>query len=392
MSHQLAVRLDKAVPQTLAREVLSKLRYATAGVIGATLADDGLTVHVEFDTDITGRADAIAAAVREVTAKVANSPRLAAPPRIVAQGAGSATRATRDPHDELLAQQELFRYGSGRYGYGPLIVDLMARLERVCEQYGRQIGARPQQFPSLIGADTLTTCSYVKSFPHSLNLVMHLRTELEDIKRFASTTTFDGTHLQVDKACLEQPETLLSPSVCFHCYQWLADSQCRDGHAFLAKGKCFRYESGNMSGLERLWDFTMHETIFVGTKEYVLAHRAACLDFAKGVAEALDLDYRIETATDPFFIEDFATQAAFQSAFDLKYEFVATLPYRDTSLAVGSINYHQNFFGRAFRITDADGAPVHTVCLGFGLDRLALAVLEQHGCDTFAWPAALQGA
>ena len=392
MSRQLDVRLDKAVPATLAREVLSKLRYAAAGVSGASIVDDGLTVHVEFDADISGREDTIAAAVREVSAKVASSQRLAAPPRIVARSAERVPRTTEDPHEGLLARQELFRYGSGRYGYGPLIVDLMARLERLCERYGTRIGARPQQFPSLIGADTLTTCSYVKSFPHSLNLVMHLRTELEDIKRFAATTTFTDGHLHVDKDCLAQPETLLSPSVCFHCYQWLAGSQCREGHAFLAKGKCFRYESGNMSGLERLWDFTMHETIFVGTKEYVLEHRAACLDFAKSVAEALDLDYRIETATDPFFIEDFATQAAFQTAFDLKFEFVATLPYREASLAVGSINYHQNFFGRAFRISDADGAPVHTVCLGFGLDRLALAVLAQHGCEPAAWPAALKAA
>ncbi len=392
MSRHLDVRLDKAVPQALAREVLSKLRYAAAGVAGATLMDDGLTVHVEFDADIAGREHTIAAAVREVSAKVASSQRLAAAPRIVSQSADRGTRIHIDPHDVLLAQQELFRYGSGRYGYGPLLIELMARLERICEQYGTQIGAQPRQFPSLIGADTLGTCSYVKSFPHSLNLVMHLRTELEDIKRFAATTTFEGDHLQVDTSCLAQPETLLSPSVCFHCYRWLADSQCHEGQAFLAKGKCFRYESGNMSGLERLWDFTMHETIFVGTKDYVLGHREACLAFATNVADALDLDYRIETATDPFFIDDFATQAAFQSAFDLKFEFVASLPYRGTSLAVGSINYHQNFFGRAFRIADADGAPVHTVCLGFGLDRLALAVLAQHGCDASAWPAALQGA
>lgn len=392
MTRSLDVALDRTVPETLAREVLAKLRYVAEGVAGAELDASGQSIRMEFEGDITGRTDAIAAAVREVVAKVAGSQRLAAPPRILASSEARVPRTRVDPHDVLLEQQELFRYGSGRYGYGPLLIDLLGRLERLCEGYGRRVQARPQQFPSLIGADTLTTCSYINNFPHSLNLVLHLRTDLDAIKRFSATTSFDGQQLQVDKDCLASPETLLSPSVCFHCYRWLADSQCQEGRAFLAAGKCFRYESGNMSGLERLWDFTMHETIFVGTKDYVLAHRAACLDFAQTIAEALDLDYRIETATDPFFIEDFATQASFQSAFDLKFEFVATLPYRDRSLAVGSINYHQNFFGRAFRITDGDGAPVHTVCMGFGLDRLALAILAQHGCDAARWPSALRGA
>lgn len=392
MTRQLEVGLERAVPATLAREVLSKLRYVAEGVSGATLGQDGRSIQLEFETDIASRTESIAAAVREVVAKVAGSQRLAAPPKVVASSEGRWPRTRVDPHPVLLERHELFRYGPGRYGYGPLLVDLMARLERLCGGYGRTIDARPQQFPSLIGADTLTACSYVKSFPHSLNLVLHLRTELESIKRFASTASFDGDRLLVDRECLAQPETLLSPSVCFHCYRWLADSHCTEGRAFLATGKCFRYESGNMTGLERLWDFTMHETIFVGSKEFVLAHRAACLEFARTLGDALELDYRIETATDPFFIEDFATQASFQSAFDLKYEFVATLPYREGTFAVGSVNYHQNFFGRAFRISDADRAPAHTACLGFGLDRLALAVLAQHGCDVATWPRALREA
>ena len=31
-----------------------------------------------------------------------------------------------------------------------------------------------------------------------------------------------------------------------------------------AAGHCFRYESRNIRGLERLWDFTMREIIYCG--------------------------------------------------------------------------------------------------------------------------------
>ena len=61
------------------------------------------------------------------------------------------------------------------------------------------------------------------------------------------------------------------------------------------------------------------------------------------------------------------------------------MPYSGTKLAVGSINYLQDFFGRSFAI-QPDGAPAHTGSFGFGLERLALAVVAQHGVDERSWP------
>jgi hypothetical protein len=58
-------------------------------------------------------------------------------------------------------------------------------------------------------------------------------------------------------------------------------------------------------------------------------------------------------------------------------------------LAVGSINYHQDFFGRAFGIETNEG-PAHTRCLAFGWERLALAFLARHGLDSKTCPEAPQ--
>ena len=57
---------------------------------------------------------------------------------------------------------------------------------------------------------------------------------------------------------------------------------------------------------------------------------------------------------------------------------------------MGSINYHQDFFGRSFAIETVDG-PAHTGCIGFGYERLALAFLAQHGVDEKNWPDAVIG-
>jgi seryl-tRNA synthetase len=59
-------------------------------------------------------------------------------------------------------------------------------------------------------------------------------------------------------------------------------------------------------------------------------------------------------------------------------------------VALGSFNYHQDFFGRSFGIADGGGEPVHTACIGFGLERLVLAFLAQYGLDRAAWPPAVR--
>lgn len=110
----------------------------------------------------------------------------------------------------------------------------------------------------------------------------------------------------------------------------------------------------------------------------------------QGVFEEIGLAYRVESANDPFFIGEFRKQAAFQSAFQLKYEIRARLPFKNSTLAVGSYNYHQDFFGRHLNIRLPDGSPAHTGCVAFGLERIAFAFLAQFGFDQTQWPQSMQ--
>ena len=90
------------------------------------------------------------------------------------------------------------------------------------------------------------------------------------------------------------------------------------------------------------------------------------------------------------FIGEFRKQVAFQSAFQLKYEIRARLPFKESTLAVGSYNYHQDFFGRQLNMSLPDGTPAHTGCAAFGLERMAFAFLAQYGLDPEQWPSAVQ--
>jgi seryl-tRNA synthetase len=218
-----------------------------------------------------------------------------------------------------------------------------------------------------------------------LNLVTHLREDHAVLQEFARSVRWDGEQLIYDRAGGSGVECLLSPSVCFHWYMWLRDSQLPEPRAITALGKCFRYESSNLTGLERLWDFSMREIVFVGPAAYVLASRDKLVELSVRLLDELGMAYEISTATDPFFVDSYAVQAAYQQGFELKFELLAPLPYSGKKLAVGSINYHQDFFGRSFAIQTAEG-PAHTGCIGFGYERLALAFVAQHGVDEKHWP------
>ena len=199
-----------------------------------------------------------------------------------------------------------------------------------------------------------------------------------------------GSDLVFEWDTLGSIQCLLAPSMCFHWYAWLRDSRDVEPMSITAVGKCFRYESGNLKTLERLWDFSMREIIFVGPKEYVLAQRQKAIDETVTLFDEWGLAYEIRSATDPFFIEEYSSQANFQSAFDLKFEACVDLPYRGDTLAAGSFNYHQDFFGRSFNIRAANGEAVHTSCVGFGLERLVLAFLAQYGLDSRCWPESIR--
>jgi seryl-tRNA synthetase len=60
-------------------------------------------------------------------------------------------------------------------------------------------------------------------------------------------------------------------------------------------------------------------------------------------------------------------------------------PERPT--ACMSFNYHRDHFGATWGLSDRSGAPAHTACVAFGMDRLAVALFWTHGLDLAKWPA-----
>jgi seryl-tRNA synthetase len=100
----------------------------------------------------------------------------------------------------------------------------------------------------------------------------------------------------------------------------------------------------------------------------------------------LGLDVDCVVANDPFFGRAGRLLAANQRGEALKYEIVATVDSETKPTAIASSNLHRDHLTTRFGITTADGATAHSACVGFGLERIVLALFAEHGVVVDDWP------
>jgi seryl-tRNA synthetase len=381
------VELSQVVPEFLSTDFISKLAYIDERIVQGTL-------NPERDVVIlTLRENASTSAKEKITEKVLRMTtaflRDAFQPKaqLLEDHLDRPTFQKIDPTQELLDRRELFQESNGVFVLGPLLSRLIAFFEKEFLELAITFNARPYRFPTLVPGAMLERVNYFHAFPHSLSFATHLREDLDVIQEFSKNAHCQHDGLSTSMESFSKIQNLLSPAVCYHLYFSLADSRLTEDHiAATAVGNCFRYESTNLNSLERLWNFSMREIIFIGSKDYVLEQRELGRHQMAKKLEAVGMAYKVESANDPFFIGEYK-QAAFQNAFHLKYEIRALLPYKNSTLAVGSYNYHQDFFGRQLKIQQRDGSPIHTGCLAFGLERIAFAFLSQFGLLQENWPS-----
>ncbi|UYN92594.1 MAG: hypothetical protein KIT70_03635 [Anaerolineales bacterium] len=389
MAEHLTLTPSIPIPAHLVGQVQAKLAYVDEAIASASVAADGSRIDLQLRAPAPADLEAKVQSVVQDMATGASKPKV----EVLEDHLQRAVPYAADPMPELEQRGEVHQETNGIYSFGPLLANLIGVFEDYFLELAAEFGAKPQRFPTLISAEMLGRVNYFRAFPHSLTFATHLREDLHIISDFAENAVYEPAGLSASLESFSKIQALLSPAVCYHLYFGLADKPLPGGQlAATAVGHCFRYESSNLNSLERLWDFTMREVIFVGPADYVLDNREAARKKVTPWLQELGMAYMVESANDPFFVGEFRKQAAFQNAFQLKYEIRARLPFKDSTLAVGSYNYHQDFFGRHLKITLPDGKPAHTGCVAFGLERMAYAFLAQYGLDPAQWPAIVREA
>jgi seryl-tRNA synthetase len=186
---------------------------------------------------------------------------------------------------------------------------------------------------------------------------------------------------------LEATELALCPAGCHPLYPALRGVLHKERRVE-AFGQAFRHEPSN--DLARMLTFRQHEVVYVGSPQGAVAHRDGWVARAKSLLGGLGLDTEPVVASDPFFGRLGALLASQQEDEALKIELVANLAPRVAPMALASVNCHRDHFGRAFGIVRANDEPAHSACVGFGVERIALALFAAHGLEPRAWPGSVR--
>ena len=84
--------------------------------------------------------------------------------------------------------------------------------------------------------------------------------------------------------------------------------------------------------------------------------------------------------------------ASSQRDLGLKFELLVPVNSEENPTACLSFNYHQDHFGSTWNIRTAEGEIAHTACVGFGMERVAIALFRHHGLEVDQWPAEVRDA
>lgn len=269
----------------------------------------------------------------------------------------------------------------------------LARLVRflddaVLRRFAPAFKPREEAYPNVIPIESLWQANHLSGFPEHLHLVSHLDSDVEVLDAFsARARQFKVEAVSHDDTPQAASRLAHNPSTCYHCYALRAGRDIGPDQAITAITRCHRYEAINHRQPGRLLEFSMREIIFLGSPDYVRETRVRSLELVEQMVRDWSLYGALVTANDPFFSSDFTHKTGQQHRLGMKYEYKADMPPHP-SISILSSNLHGPTFSKAFGITQ-NRHPINTGCIGFGLERMALALIAQHGPDLTVWPASL---
>ena len=290
--------------------------------------------------------------------------------------------------DRLFDQGLLIDTGvDGLYGRSGQFEDVITGLERLISKVGADDKAEAIRFPPGINRAYFEKSGYMKSFPQLAGTVHSFcGCELDHISLLKSMDEGGDDWAKDQKIT----DIVLTPAACYPLYPTIAKrGNLPDGGGLYdIQSYCFRHEPSKDPARQQL--FRMREYVCMGTESDVTDFRQLWMDRGVAMMEGIGLDVKLDIANDPFFGRAGRMLANNQRDQNLKFELLIPVTSATNLTACMSFNYHQDAFGAKWGLNLADGSVAHTACVGFGLERLALALLAKHGLDVEQWPQSVR--
>jgi seryl-tRNA synthetase len=293
----------------------------------------------------------------------------------------TSTEAQQKFLSELFAAGLLIDCGvPGVYGRSAAFETIIARFDDYITRLGADNEPTVVRFPPLLNRKNFEKSGYLKNMPQLAGTIHSFTGDqkahvalIHDLETGADYSRFQ-----------EMTDVVLTPAGCYPLYPTLAGNHAAQGRVMDVLSYCFRHEPSVDPA--RMQMFRMREYVRIGQPDAVTKWRSGWLDKGLEMMQGLGLDVHIALANDPFFGRTGKMLASNQREQELKYELVVPITSEKDPTAVLSFNYHQELFGGLYGI-QVDGQTAHTGCVGFGMERVALALLKTHGLDFTQWPA-----
>jgi seryl-tRNA synthetase len=290
-------------------------------------------------------------------------------------------RAQREFLQQLFEQGILIESGvPGVYGRSALFEDIIERFDRYVTRVGKPDEPSVVRFPPLLNRKHFEASGYLKNMPQLAGTIHSFEGgQQEHVALIQALERGDDWGAQQ-----RMTELVLTPAACYPLYPTLRGEQPREGRLVDVFSYCFRHEPSHDPA--RMQMFRMREYVRIGLPDDVRSWRSKWLDRGLAMMRALGLEAQIALANDPFFGRSGKLLAASQREQELKYELVIPITSAEQPTAVLSFNYHQDLFGGLYDIR-IEREAAHTGCVGFGMERVALALLKTHGLEPQSWPS-----
>lgn len=287
--------------------------------------------------------------------------------------------------DELTRAGLLIPSGvKGVYGRSGTFEHVINQFEVFVTRMGAHLKPEVMRFPPVFNREHYARINHIHNFPDLMGSVHSFLggdpEHAELVRKFEG-----GEDWSRD---LGASEVMLIPAACYPLYPTATGTLPPQGRTVDLKSFVFRHEPSDDPA--RMQIFRQREYVRLGSADEALAHRDAWLERGGEMLRSVGLGVEAVVANDPFFGRGGRMMKATQREQTLKFELVVPICSEEKPTAITSCNYHLDYFGQAFDIRTADGQPAHSACIGFGLERIALALFKTHGLRVDAWPASVR--